>query len=388
MHPQPWTSPPPPHCSSWLRPGRAETILLSHPRQSLSENIWRCESFTTEWPITVHFSLHNPGNASWMTTKTAASGVTLLPRGINILLLSVCIRLGTKPFLNPVYFFHAMRTRRCPDGDMFFFWGAVDGCLTHGWSLVAAPRPTLGSEQGDLSLQHFHPGDQVLDGGCRRTTACSLRDVDAVGERHLEFQKKIFQFELGQKNQNEREYPPGCQRPASAQWILLALKDPLALPSGDWTPTQHGNLFQNKKRFSLSAFYIVSHFEVKDQLNGPSVGPGDAAESSSTEQRDSKGTLMLYTWLNTRGCSLAVWFSEDKGGAWPPADVCRLTLVVRTSLSSADGAAGEEPWRDGETGKTFSKKAKHRTCLGFRGGSVRFCPLDPGVQIGGHEYEL
>lgn len=120
-------------------------------------------------------------------------------------------------------------------------------------------------------------------------------------------------------------------------------------------PNPEREPFQNKKPSACLLLYCFA-FEVKDQKDWPSVGPGDAAESSSTEQRDSRGTLMLYTWLNTRGCSLAVWFSEDKGGAWPSADVCLLILVVRTSLLSADGAAGEEPWRDVETSKTFNKK--------------------------------
>lgn len=353
MHPQPWTSP---LCSSWLRSGLVEKILLSHPRQTLSENIWRCESFTIEWPITVHFSLRNPGNASWITTKTAARGAALLPRGINILLLSVCIHLGMKLFFKPSIFFRAMRTRFCPDGAIFFI-GAVDGLLTHGWSLVAAPRPTLGSEQGDLSLQHFHPGDQVLDGGCRRTTACSLRDVDAVGERHLESQEEIFSLSWG-TNQNEAllKRIPTWLSASSVCSVNSVGSERSAGPSiRGLDPNPAREPFQNQNASAFLLLYCFA-FEVKDQWNWPSVRPGDAAESSSTEQRDSKGTLMLYTWLNTRGCSLAVWFSEDKGGAWPPADVCLLTLVVRTSLLSADGAAGEEPWSDGETGKTFSKK--------------------------------
>lgn len=78
-----------------------------------------------------------------------------------------------------------------------------------------------------------------------------------------------------------------------------------------------------------------------------------------------------------------VWFSEDKGGAWPPANVCLLTLVVRTSLLSADGAAGEEPWRVEERRKTFSKKQTTAPVLGFSG----VCPLDPGVQKRGDEYK-
>lgn len=84
--------------------------------------------------------------------------------------------------------------------QLFFFFlndGILQLCLytllslllTHGWALPTAPRSTLSSEQGNLSLQHFHPGDKLLDCGCCWTTTRSFWDVDAVGERYLKDNK-------------------------------------------------------------------------------------------------------------------------------------------------------------------------------------------------------
>lgn len=155
----------------------------------------------------------------------------------------------------------------------------------------------------------------------------------------------LFPFHAQIRRKCLKKYPPGCRRPLSALCILMGQKDPLDLPQRDWIPTQHEDLSKQKAEiFSLSAFYLFIQM-LDPSKNWPLAGLGDTAESSSTEQRDSRGTLMLYTWLNTRGCSLAVWFSDEAGGAWPPAGVCLLTLVVRTSLLSADGAAGDVPWR-------------------------------------------
>jgi len=62
--------------------------------------------------------------------------------------------------------------------------------LTHGRALPTAPRPTLSSEQGHLSLQHLHPADKLLDGGGWWTAACSFWDVDTVSECYLKKKKK------------------------------------------------------------------------------------------------------------------------------------------------------------------------------------------------------
>lgn len=67
----------------------------------------------------------------------------------------------------------------------------VKSVLTHGWALPTAPRSTLSSEHGHLSLQHLHPGDELLDGCCCHwlTTAGRFGDVDAVSECYLKDNK-------------------------------------------------------------------------------------------------------------------------------------------------------------------------------------------------------
>lgn len=95
-------------------------------------------------------------------------------------------------------------------------------------------------------------------------------------------------------------------------------------------------------------------------LWSPWAGAIDA--SRSTEHRDSIGTLMLYTWLKTRGCSLKVWLTEEAEGNGSPSGICLLTLVVRTSLLSPDGAECVAPWSE----RKYETK-KHYTCCGLRG---------------------
>lgn len=62
------------------------------------------------------------------------------------------------------------------------------------------------------------------------------------------------------------------------------------------------------------------------------LAPGPAIASRSTEHSDSKGTLMLYTWLKIMGW---VWLL----GRLPSSGACRLNLVVLTSLLVGLGTA-------------------------------------------------
>lgn len=78
--------------------------------------------------------------------------------------------------------------------QQFHLFSLLPSCetvLTHSWALPTAPGSTLSSEHGHLSLQHLHPGDELLDGCCCHwlTTARSFWDVDAVSECYLKDNK-------------------------------------------------------------------------------------------------------------------------------------------------------------------------------------------------------
>ena len=90
---------------------------------------------------------------------------------------------GKKPYLNKTTtsssFIHILCCHCCT-------------VLTHGWALPTASGATLSSEQGNFSLQHLHPGGELLDCGWCWTTTCGFWDVDAVSECYLKKKNTLW----------------------------------------------------------------------------------------------------------------------------------------------------------------------------------------------------